>query len=363
MTNLPKILALATGILVTSASVFADMTVEKWGELPDGREVKLFTLTNKQGTRVQLSDYGALLVSIETMDRSGKLADITLSYKSLKEALAGGVYGSVVGRFANRISGSGFTIDGTRYDLPSANPKTGVAIHGGKTGFQRQLWSTAGTMVDSIESIQFLLTSPDGHEGFPGTVNVSATYTLTESNELIIEYTGSTDKATHLNLTNHAYFNLAGGGDVLKHELEIQAAGVLELDDRKVPTGKILPVANTAFDFRTRKPVGRDIESIETGGYDHCFEIISFSNLGLIRFAQLVDPESGRTMDVYTTKPGVQIYTANHFKGNPYPHWGGICFETQFYPDAPNQPGFDTSLLRPGEEYRHVTKFVFGVEY
>ncbi len=363
MRSLPKILALATGILVTSASVFADMTVEKWGDLPDGREARLFTLTNQSGTRVQLSDYGALLVSVETKDREGKLANITLSYGGLEEALAGGVYGSVVGRFANRISDGGFSIDGTRYDLPSANPKSGVTIHGGKTGFQRQLWTTSTTKNKEDVSVEFQLSSPDGHEGFPGQVDVTATYTLTEDDELIIEYTGKTDKATHLNLTNHAYFNLAGGGDVLKHELEMQAAGVLELDERKVPTGKILPVADTAFDFRTRKPVGRDIESIEIGGYDHCFEIIPFSNLGPNKFAQLVDPESGRTMDVHTTKPGVQIYTANHFKGKPYPRWGGICFETQFYPDAPNQPGFDTSLLRPGEEYRHVTKFVFGVEY
>ena len=362
MRNLPKILALATGIFVTSASVLADMTTETWGNLSDGREVRLFTLTNQAGTRVQISNYGALLVSVETKDREGKLANITLSYDGLKEALAGGVCGSVVGRFANRIS-DGFTIDGTRYDLPSANPKTRVTIHGGKTGFQRQLWTTTATQDKETNSVEFQLSSPDGHEGFPGTVNVSATYTLTESNELIIAYKGETDKPTHLNLTNHAYFNLAGRGDVLKHELQMQAAGVLELDDRKVPTGKILPVANTAFDFRIRKPIGRDIESIETGGYDHCFKIIPSSNPGPHKFAQLVDPHSGRTMDVHTTKPGVQIYTANHFKGNPFPHWGGICFETQYYPDAPNQPGFDTSLLRPGEVYRHVTKFVFGVEY
>ena len=362
MRNLPKILALATGILVTSASVLADMTAETWGNLSDGREVRLFTLTNQAGTRVQISNYGALLVSVETKDREGKLANITLSYDGLEEALAGGVCGSVVGRFANRIS-DGFTIDGTRYDLPSANPKTLVTIHGGKTGFQRQLWKTTAPQDKEATSVEFQLSSPDGHEGFPGTVNVSATYTLTESNELIIAYQGETDKPTHLNLTNHAYFNLAGRGDVLKHELQMQASGVLELDDRKVPTGKILPVANTAFDFRNRKPIGRDIKSIETGGYDHCFKIIPSPNPGPHKFARLVDPYSGRTMVVHTTKPGVQIYTANHFKGNPFPHWGGICFETQYYPDAPNQPGFDTSLLRPGEVYRHVTKFVFGVEY
>ena len=281
MRTLPKILALATGILVTSASVLADMTAETWGNLSDGREVRLFTLTNQAGTRVQISNYGALLVSVETKDREGKLANITLSYDGLKEALAGGVYGSVVGRFANRIS-DGFTIDGTRYDLPSANPKTLVTIHGGKTGFQRQLWTTTATQDKEATSVEFQLSSPDGHEGFPGTVNVSATYTLTESNELIIAYKGETDKPTHLNLTNHAYFNLAGRGDVLKHELQMQASGVLELDDRKVPTGKILPVANTAFDFRTRKPIGRDIESIETGGYDHCFKIISPPTRGRI---------------------------------------------------------------------------------
>ena len=360
MVTLPQIATLAIVILATSTSVFADLTAEKWGNLPDEREVTLYTLTNEKGTRVRLSDYGALLVSIETSDREGNLENITLSYQSLDAALAGGVYGSIVGRFANRIGGGGFSIDGTRYDLLSTNPKTKVTIHGGKTGFQRQLWKADKSL--KSDSVSFSLESPDGHEGFPGKVNVTATYTLNNENELIIEYTGKTDQPTHLNLTNHAYFNLAGGGDILSHELEMKASGVLELDDRKLPTGEILTVTDTAFDFQTRKPVGQDIESIVTGGYDHCFKINPSSNSGPTEFAKLIEPKSGRIMTIHTTKPGVQIYTANHFKGKPYPRWGGICFETQFFPDAPNQPTFASSLLRPGEKYYHVTKFVFGTE-
>jgi aldose 1-epimerase len=362
MVTLPQIATLAIVILATSTSVLADLAAETWGNLPDGRKVTLYTLTNEAGTRIRLSDYGALLVSIETSDRKGKLANITLSYHSLDAALAGGVYGSIVGRFANRIGGGGFSIDGKRYDLTSTNPKTKVTIHGGKTGFHRQLWKADKLLESGSDSVSFSLESPDGHEGFPGKVNVTASYTLTDKNELIITYTGKTDQPTHLNLTNHAYFNLAGEGDILSHELEMKAAGVLELDERKLPTGEILTVTDTPFDFRTKKPVGQDIESIGTGGYDHWFKINQFSNPGPNEFAKLIEPESGRTMSIHTTKPGVQIYTANHFRGKPYPCWGGICFETQFFPDAPNQPTFASSLLRPGENYNHITKFVFGIE-
>ena len=365
MLKVTQIPAFATLILTLGGltalpqpSAAADVSKAIWGKMPDGREVALWTLTNPQGTRVKVAAYGALLVSIETADRKGKFDHITLSYRSLDEALAGGVFGSVIGRFANRIGDGGFTLDGQRHDLLSFNEKTRVHIHGGTRGFHRQLWSgRAGTDVDGA-FVTLTLTSPDGDEGYPGRVEVAVTYRLSDDNILRIDYRGTTDKPTHLNLTNHAYFNLAGSGDTLTPRLTMTCREVLEVDENKVPTGKILSVEGGPFDFRAGKAIGADIDAVPDGGYDHCFAVAGKSEL--TAFAFLTDPASGRTMAIATTKPGVQIFTANHFKDNPHPRWGGICFETQFYPDTPNRPGFPSSVLRPGEEYRHTTEFRFG---
>lgn len=330
-----------------------------WGELPDGREVRTFTLTNASGTRAVLAEYGALLVSVETADQQGRISPVTLSYRSLAEALAGGVFGSVIGRFANRISGGGFSIDGLRHDLESVN-REGIHIHGGATGFQRQLWKGRADSGDD-PSVTFSLTSPDGHEGYPGRVEVEVTYTLTPDHVLRLDYRGTTDAPTPLNLTNHVYFNLAGGGDVREHLLELESHEVLESDERKIPTGRLLPVAGGVFDFTTAKPIGRDLDGVPGGGYDHCFVIPGESG-ALKRVGRLVDPASGRSLEIHTTSPGVQIFTANSFQDNPHPRWGGICFETQHYPDTPNRPEFPTCILRPGDLYEQRTEFRFGVE-
>lgn len=366
MPNLTQIRAFATVILAalilsqTSPRAAAGSVTESlWGHLPDGRPVRAYTLTNTQGTRVVVAEYGALLVSVETPDREGKLGHVTLSYRSLEEALAGGVFGSVIGRFANRIGGGGFTIDGERHDLESANAD-GVHIHGGKTGFHRQLWTSK---VEN-DAVTFSLVSGDGHEGYPGKVEVSVTYTLTNDSTLRLTYAGTTTRPTPLNLTNHVYFNLAGSGDIRGHELQMDCAEVLAIDARKVPTGAFLPVAGTPFDFRSTKKVGRDLESVEGGGYDHCLVVLRDADAKPpvpVPFATLRDPATGRTLVVATTKPGVQIFTANSFNGSPFPRWGGICFETQFYPDSPNRPEFPSCVLRPGERYEHVTEFRFGV--
>lgn len=333
-----------------------------WGKMPDGREVRLFTLTNAKGTRVRLAEYGALLVSIETPDRNGETGNITLSYDSLAEALQGGVFGSVIGRFANRISGGGFRIDGVRYDLETANPKTGVHIHGGKNGFHRQLWKGESAETEEGASVTFHLSSPDGEEGYPGNVEVSATYDLTDDNILRVTYRGTTDQKTPLNLTNHAYFNLSGTGDISGHILELESVERLAINDQKIPTGGLIPVVDTPFDLRKPTRLGDRLPKLEGGGYDHCFVIPQLSTAkGPTAFATLTDPKSGRVMHVATTKPGVQIYTANHFKGEPFPKWGGICFETQFYPDSPNQRRFPDSILVPGQTYRHITEFQFDV--
>ncbi len=368
MIKLPSILLCATAIfMVTLLSVQSqEYSSKRWGMLSDGRTARLFSLRSQGGMTVKLSDYGALIVSIEAPDRNRKKENITLSYASLAEAEKGGVYGSTIGRFANRIDDGGFSIDGTRYDLESVNKKTKVHIHGGKEGFHRQLWDAAtGTNAHGI-FVRFTHQSPDGHEGYPGNVKVSVTYTLTRDNILRIHYEASTDKPTHINLTNHAYFNLAGKGDILKQELRLKnITQYLETDKRRVPTGEMLPVAGTPFDFTKEKPIGQAIGEIPGGGYDHCFVIDgseSNSDKIPIPFAKLRDPGSGRTLIISTTMPGVQIYTANHQKGNPFPKWGGICFETEYFPDTPNKPGFPTSVLRPGEKYEHVTDFQFGIE-
>ncbi len=229
--------------------------------------------------------------------------------------------------------------------------KEGVHIHGGATGFHRQLWTGVAGADAGVARAVFSLASPDGHEGYPGKVEVSVTYTLTNDNVLRLDYAGKTDRPTHLNLTNHVYFNLAGSGDIREHVLAMDCAEVLAIDPRKVPTGGFLGVAGTPFDFRIAKPVGKDIESVEGGGYDHCF-VIPRTGEGKARpvpFATLTDRSSGRTLKIATTKPGVQIFTANSFKGEPFPKWGGICFETQFYPDTPNRPEFPTKSAASGE--------------
>lgn len=364
MVKLPHIGAISILILITQTSAVNAQTTSAVPWTAGGKKhgTSLFTLTNALGTRVTIAEYGALLVSVETADRNGDLADITLSYESEKAARAGGVFGSVIGRFANRIDGGGFKIDGTFYQLETVNSKTGVHIHGGKTGFQRQDWSGLHGVDEQGAFARLELKSEDGHEGYPGNIHVTVTYRLTEENSLRIDYQGTTDAPTHLNLTNHAYFNLTGEGSIRDHLLTLKSDHYLEIDDRNIPTGKRLPVDGSTFDFTTEKTVGEDIDSIEGGGYDHCFVISEDNPDGnLIPFASLRDPTSGRTMDVATSKPGVQIYTANHFKGAPFPKWGGICFETQFYPDTPNKPDFPSSLLRPDETYHHVTEFRFGV--
>ncbi|MEM6915505.1 MAG: aldose epimerase family protein [Verrucomicrobiota bacterium] len=357
MKTVIQITILATAFFLAGKSCGNEIERSVWGCLPDGREVEIFTLRNDSGTVVRVAEYGALLVSIDTKDKEGKIGRITLSYKSLDEALGGGVFGSVIGRFANRIDGGGFEIDGVRYDLESVNQKSGVHIHGGKTGFHRQLWFGRPQKTLDGPSVIFTLISEDGHEGYPGTVLVEASYRL-EGNTLVLTYTAHTDKPTHLNLTNHVYFNLSGGGTIENHLLTLSTPQVLEIDDRNIPTGEVLSVEGTPFDFLEERRIGDSLPQLETGGLDHCF---AQSGGRILPIAKLVDPESGRTLDIVTSKPGVQVFTANGFRGNPFPKWGGICFETQFFPNAPNEPTFESSLVRPGEGYRHATRFRFGV--
>ncbi len=346
--------------MIFAMNLRAEVTSQNFG---DGLVV--FTLTNANGLRVRVLNYGATLIGVDVPDRSGNLANVTLHLDEPEDYRKGHpLFGSVVGRFANRIDTGGFSIDGKRYDLQTVNAKTGVHIHGGKTGFQRQIWS--GQVVEN--GVKFRLTSEDGHEGFPGKLKAAVTYALSAENELQMRYEATTDKPTHVNLTNHAYWNLsgAGSGPILDHRLQLHADAILAIDERKIPTGAILPVEGSPFDFRQPQAIGSRIAAVDGGGYDHCYVLKNAAKPGELRkVAHVADPSSGRVMEVFTTAPGVQFFSANF--GRPVPGAGGqnygrhhgFCLECQHFPDSPNKPNFPPTLLRPGEVYRQLTVHKF----
>ena len=289
-----------------------------------------------------------MLVRLDVPDQTGKFGSIVAMDQYTLESAEKGLWGQVIGRYANRIDKAGFTIDGQRHDLLTYNKKTQVHIHGGKTGFHRQVFDSK--IIPN--GVEFLHASPDGHEGYPGKVQVSVKYEIL-GNDLKITYSANTTKATHINLTNHAYFNLTASNhtEVLNHRLQLFSEKYLEIDSRKVPAGKYISVCDTPFDFQHTKRIGDQI--VSAGGYDHCFVVQG--NPGTLRPAAIItEPVSGRQLEVLTTQPGLQIYTAS--KRN-FPKWSQICFETQHYPDTPNRPEFPSTLLRPGETYREVTVF------
>lgn len=357
--------------LILSISKVTAVDVEKteFGKTSEGVAVDLYTLTNDSGMEVRVMTYGATLIGVDVPDRDGVVENITLYLDSFDDYLAGHpLFGSVVGRYANRIDKGGFTIDGVQYALETVNPRTGVHIHGGKTGFQKQVWQAEEVVVKDTKGVRFSLTSPDGHEGYPGTVKVEVLYTLTTTNQILTQYKATTDKPTHVNLTNHAYWNLAGAGsgDVLRQTLRLNATRFLEFDSRKVPTGKLLEVEGTPLDFRKMTAIGARIEEVP-GGYDHCYVVDRETATDVEYCARAEDPVSGRFMDVFTTQPGVQLYTANGLSdklgagGKRYGKHHGFCLETQAFPDTPNHPDFPGTLLRPGETYDELTVYSFGV--
>ncbi|MFD2569612.1 aldose epimerase family protein [Spirosoma soli] len=346
---------------------------EVFGKLPDGREAQLFTLRNAAGMEVKITNYGAYIVSWTAPDKAGKQEAITLGVPTFADYLKGTPsFGPVIGRFGNRIAGSKFTIDGKEYALASNNGKN--HIHGGRVGFDKKLWTA--TPVDGNEpAVKLHYTSPDGEEGYPGTLDVDVTYTLQKDNALRIDYKAATDKPTVVNLTNHAYFNLSGmKHDVLNHVLMIKADKILPTDQTQIPTGDVLPVAGTPFDFLKPTAIGTRINDTTNtqirygSGYDHCWVFTDKSNK-LKLGATVYEPESGRFMEMYTTEPGVQVYTANHLKGNLRSKEGvaferrfGLCLETQHFPNSPNQPSFPTTVLRPGQTYQSTTVYKFSVK-
>jgi aldose 1-epimerase len=351
----------------------ASITRAPFGNLPDGTPVGVFTLTNAKGVEVRAITYGGIIVSLRVPDRNGRLEDVVLGYDSLEGYLRSSPYfGAVVGRYGNRIAKGRFVLDGVTYRLATNNGPN--HLHGGLEGFDKVVWQGEPFQSDSGVGVALSYTSPDGEEGYPGTLRARVRYLLTDQNELVVDYDATTDKATPVNLTQHSYFNLVGGGrrDILDHQLWINADGYTPVDSTLIPTGAVDSVAGTPFDFRTPTAIGARIGADHPqlrfgGGYDHNW-VLRREGSGLAHAARLVEPTSGRTLDMYTTEPGLQFYSGNFLDGTitgkggqVYGHRYGLCLETQHYPDSPNHPQFPSTILRPGDEYRSRTVFVFGV--
>jgi aldose 1-epimerase len=361
------ILCLSFGVraLTFSAETHPQVTSQGTGQLAGGVEVTQFTLTNSAGLEVKVLTLGAMITSVKVPDRDGALDAVTLYREDPADYVKrGGVLGTVIGRFANRIAGARFTLDGEVYEL-AANPQ-GNHIHGGRTGFHTQVWDVVEVeQQDRSVGVRLSLTSPDGHEGYPGTLRVGVLYRLTDDNELWMDYTAKTDKPTHVNLTNHAYWNLKGEGDVLQHRLTLNADRYLPVDDTKIPLGRLAPVAGTVMDFTEPKTIGSRIEQVEGENYDHCYAVNQEPEKQLSFAARVEEPTTGRVMEVFTTQPGVQLYTARGMKFSrgerSFGSHPALCLETQHFPNAPNEPTFPTTVLRPGETLRETTMHRFSV--
>ncbi len=329
------------------------------GSLPDGRPVNVHTLSNHHGLKVRIMDYGATVLAIETPDRGGVLANILCGAPTLEPYLQGFPAAAVIGRFANRINRARFTLDGHEVHVTANSGQH--HIHGGREGFASKLWQSQTHAVGPTASATFNYRSADGEEGFPGNLAASVTYTLNAANELVLQYSATTDQPTVVNLTNHAYFNLAGTGDVLGHLLQIFADDYTPADADLIPTGAIAAVTGTPLDFRVPHRIGERIgQIVGPSGYDHNY-VLRGAGGSLRQAARVVEPNSGRVLECSTTQPGVQLYTANHFNGRPYPKHGAFCLETQHFPDSPNQPKFPSTVLRPEQPFHSETRFRFSL--
>lgn len=350
------------------------MSDSAFAKIVDGKEIKLYTLDSGNGVTMQVSNFGGRVVSLWTPDKDGKYEDIVLGHNNINEYInyeGERFLGPVVGRFANRIAKGQFTLDGVKYQLPVNN--NGQTLHGGPDSFDMKVWN-----VDSVSKNQILLSyiSPDGEEGFPGTVNVKMTYTLTPDNEFKITYSATTDKPTHVNLSHHSLFNLkgVGNGTITDHILTINASGITPVDTVLIPTGKITLVEGTPFDFRTPTAIGAridaDDEQLKNGlGYDHNWVVDRKTEKDVELVASLYEPVSGRVMEVWSDQPGIQFYSGNFLDGKVTGKYGkthkfreAVALETQKYPDTPNQPQFPSTRLNPGEEYTQTCIYKFSTK-
>ena len=348
----------------------------------DGRPVTVYTLTNSSGTELRAIDYGGVILSLRVPDRNGQLGDVVLGFDSLVPySTVSPYFGALIGRYGNRIANARFTLDGHAYSLARNNGPN--SLHGGKFGFDKVMWNAEPFRDPAGVGLVLTRTSPDGEEGYPGNLKITVKYTLTDSNEVILDYNATTDKATPVNLTQHSYFNLSGGDTtILDHVVMIDADSFTPVDSTLIPTGEIRSVSNTPFDFRTPMSIGArigdDNEQLKIGkGYDHNF-VLRNDSIGATGndgtpvptlAATVYDPVSGRVMEVYTTEPGLQFYTGNFLDGTltgkggvMYKRRSGLALETQHFPDSPNHPTFPSTILRPGEQYRSRSIYKFTVK-
>ena len=341
---------------------------DTFGVLPDGKEVTRYRLTNDNGLSVAIIDYGGIVTEVNVPGRDGEIANIVLGFDSIEGYLGPDPYfGALIGRFGNRIAGGKFTLDGKEYTLATNNGPN--HLHGGKVGFNDKLWQSEASTSPEGVTARLTYISPDGEEGYPGELTSIVTYTLNNDNELVIHYVATSSAATPVNLTNHAYWNLGGEGEgtVLDHRLTLHGEEYLPVDETLIPTGKLAPVAGTPMDFTEPHTIGERIKKVggDPVGYDHCYVVNG--EAGVLRpTAKVVDPESGRVLTMKTTEPGVQFYSGNFLDGaeanGNYPQYGAFCLEAQTFPNAPNEPSFPDSILRPGEVYRQTTVYQFSVE-
>jgi aldose 1-epimerase len=368
-------LIVAAVLLAGERSTVLAKPAEKtaFGKTPDGQNVDLYTLTNKNGMQVAITNFGGIVVRIAVADRQGKTDDVVLGYDSLDGYVKDTAYfGAVIGRYGNRIAQGKFVLDGTTYTLARNNGEN--SLHGGIKGFNKAVWQAREVATKDGPSVELTYLSKDGEEGYPGNLNVKVLYTLTDRNELKIDYTATTDKKTVLNLTNHSYFNLnPGGSDVLQHVLMIQADKFTPVDAGLIPTGELRSVARTPFDFRKPTAIGarieQDDEQLKLGkGYDHNF-VLNGKGDGLELAARVVEPTTGRVLEVLTDEPGVQFYTGNFLDGSvrgkggkAYARRSAFCLETQHFPDSPNHPTFPSTELKPGEKYHTTTIYRFSAQ-
>jgi aldose 1-epimerase len=345
----------------------ATVTKRGYGTMPDGTPVDLYTLTNANGMQADIITYGGAVVRLTARDMTGKYADVALGVDNLKGYMDQTAHlGALIGRYGNRIGHAQFALDGVTYKLEKNNGEN--SLHGGSGGFDRHVWAAKAGQGAALE---LNYNSKDGEEGFPGNLSAKVVYTLTGENALRIDYTATTDKPTIVNLTNHLYFNLAGAGDVLQHEVTIHADRFTPVDAGLIPTGELRPVKGTPFDFTKATAIGARIgqndEQLKFGnGYDHNW-VLNRSGAGLIQAAVVREPTSGRVMEVWTTEPGLQFYTGNFLdgtikgKGKTYAFRTGFCMETQHYPDSPNKPAFPSTRLNSGTTYHTTTEYRFPI--
>jgi aldose 1-epimerase len=346
------------------------LTQAEFGKMPDGAAIRIYTLTNKNKLQARIADYAGVVVSLNAPDRNGRMADVVLGFDTLPEYLANPTqyFGAIIGRYGNRIGAARFTLNGVEYKLPKNNGEN--SLHGGGDGFFKRVWKPR-VLPDGGLELSYL--SKDGEEGYPGNLSVTVTYRLTDANELKIDYAATTDKDTVVNLTNHSYFNLkgAGSGDILGHNLMLNAERFTPVDKGLIPTGDLLGVAGTPFDFRKLTAIGARIEQNDEqlkigAGYDHNW-VLNKSGNALTLAARVEEPSSGRTLEVYTSEPGIQFYSGNFLDGSVkgkggkvYGHRSAFCLETQHFPDSPNHPAFPSTVLKPGQRYQSTTVYRFG---